>query len=48
MAWITNTIEEDPEVLEEMFWPTEKERKKHKYLNFQAKKWLINQRKDTI
>ena len=22
MAWITNAEEDDPEILEEMFWPT--------------------------
>ena len=26
MAWITNTIEDDRNKLEEMFWPTKKER----------------------
>ena len=27
MAWITSTIEDDKDILEEMFWPTKKERK---------------------
>ena len=25
IAWITNTIEDDKEILEEMFWPTKEE-----------------------
>ena len=25
MAWITNTVEDDPVILEEMFWPTPEE-----------------------
>ena len=25
MAWITSTVEDDLEILEEMFWPTKEE-----------------------
>ena len=44
IAWITNTIEEDKSKLEEMFWPTHKERLKNKRLNKEAKEWLIKKR----
>ena len=44
MAWITNTVEDDKQVLEEMFWPTEKEMKKNLIKNAAAKKWLKDSR----
>ena len=40
MAWITNTVEDDPEILEEMFWPTPEEILRNEQLNAEAKKWL--------
>ena len=40
MAWITNTMEEDPKKLEEMFWPTPDEIKRNNKLNKAARKWL--------
>ena len=40
MAWITNTEEDDPKILEEMFWPTPEEIKRNNRLNAEAKKWL--------
>ena len=40
MAWITNTLEDVPKILEEMFWPTPEEIKRNNRLNAGAKKWL--------
>ena len=40
MAWITNTVEDDPKILEEMFWPTPQEIKRNNRLNAGAKKWM--------
>ena len=40
MAWITNTMEEDPKKLEEMLWPTPDEIKRNNRLNKAARKWL--------
>ena len=45
MAWITNTIEDDNKILEEMFWPTKEEKFENKRRNLAAKEWLINERK---
>ena len=40
MAWITSTIEDDYETLENMFWPTEDELKTFKKKNGEALHWL--------
>ena len=40
MAWITNTVEEDMEILKDMFWPTRDERKSFNRKNAEAKKWM--------
>ena len=40
IAWITNTVEDDPKKLEEMFWPTPEEIKRNNRLNNAARKWL--------
>ena len=37
IAWITNTVEDDPKKLEEMFWPTPDEEKRNNRLNKAAK-----------
>ena len=44
MAWITSTIDSDPETLEEMFWPTKEETELNKKLNKEAKEWIKNKR----
>ena len=46
MAWITNTVEDDKQKLEEMFWSTEKEQETNKMKNDAAKQWLIDKRKE--
>ena len=46
MAWITNTLEDDPQILEEMFWPTPDEVKRNNRLNRAAKQWLKEFRKN--
>ena len=48
MAWITNTVEDDPNILEEMFWPTPQEIRRNNRLNEGAKKWMKEFRKDQI
>ena len=40
MAWITNTVEDDMEILEEMFWPTPEEIIRNRKMNQASKKWL--------
>ena len=40
MAWITSTVEDDPVILEEMFWPTPEERIRNDRLNKEAKQWM--------
>ena len=40
MAWITNTVEDDPKILEEMFWPTPDEIKRNHRMNLEAKNWM--------
>ena len=40
MAWITNTTEDDPQILEEMFWPNPEELKRHNRMNKEAKIWM--------
>ena len=45
MAWITSTVEDDPKILEEMFWPTEAERKTFERKNKLAKEWMKKFRK---
>ena len=44
IAWITNTVEDDPKKLEEMLWPTPEEIKRNNRLNDAAKKWLKDYR----
>ena len=39
MAWITNTVEDDKDKLEEMFWPTKAERKEFNRKNREALAW---------
>ena len=48
MAWITNTIEDDPQVLEEMFWPTDEERKIFRKKNADALAWLKEHRRGIL
>ena len=48
IAYITNTIEDDPKILEEMFWPTPDEIKRNNRKNAEAKKWLIEYRHSEI
>ena len=44
IAYITNTVEDDPKKLEEMLWPTPEEIKRNNRLNDAAKKWLKDYR----
>ena len=44
IAWLTNTIEDDPEILEEMLWPTPDELIRNHKMNMAAKKWLMESR----
>ena len=41
IAFITSTIEDDKQKLEEMFWPTKLETARNKLLNKHAREWLI-------
>ena len=42
MAWITNTVEDDPKKLEKMFWPTPEEEKRNNRKNLAAQDWENN------
>ena len=48
IAWITSTEEDDPKILEEMFWPTPEEVERNNRLNAGAKKWMKEFRKGEI
>ena len=48
MAWITSTIEDDYETLENMFWPTEDELKTFKKKNGEALHWLQQHRRKIL
>ena len=48
IAWITNTVEDDPKILEEMFWPTPDEEKRNNRLNKAARQWLREFRQGEI